>query len=156
MKLRNLFTMRGAVDGPFDIGAVPKGNRQIFNTREGSFEGERLSGTLAVNGGEWLLTDANGYGHVDAKVVLQTHDGANIYMYYTGIMEFNDDVILAGAGEKEMAFGDIHLLTQPRFETGDERYAWLNNTIAVAEGRVIPGHVEYRVFEVLPNPDDHI
>ena len=32
------------------------------------------------------------------------------------------------------------------FETGDERYAWLNSVVAVAEGRVLPNAVEYRVY----------
>jgi hypothetical protein len=40
-------------------------------------------------------------------------------------------------------------MTQPRFETGDSRYAWLNSVVAVAEGRVLPNAVEYRVFQVV-------
>jgi hypothetical protein len=40
-------------------------------------------------------------------------------------------------------------MTQPRFETGDPRYAWMNSIVAVAEGRVLPGAVEYRVFQVV-------
>ena len=51
-----------------------------------------------------------------------------------------------------MEFGDIHFVTQPRFETGDERYQWLNNLVAIAEGRIIEGAVQYRVFEVIPSP----
>jgi len=41
-----------------------------------------------------------------------------------------------------------HPLRAPRFETGDPRYAWLNAVVAVAEGRVLPNAVEYRVFQV--------
>jgi len=29
------------------------------------------------------------------------------------------------------------------------RYKWLNRVIAVAEGRLVSGNVEYRVFEVV-------
>ncbi len=32
--------------------------------------------------------------------------------------------------------------------TGDPRYERLNCVVAVAEGRVLPNAVEYRVFEV--------
>jgi hypothetical protein len=36
-----------------------------------------------------------------------------------------------------------------RLETGDERYAWVNQTLFVADGRVHPGPVvEYRVHRV--------
>ena len=36
----------------------------------------------------------------------------------------------------ETAWGDQYFRTAPRFETGDERYAWLNQTVFVARGRV--------------------
>ena len=38
--------------------------------------------------------------------------------------------------------------TQARFESGDPRYAWLNRTIAVGEGRVHPDCVEYTLYEI--------
>ena len=39
----------------------------------------------------------------------------------------------------------------PILETGDPHYAWLNNIVAVAEGRLGPGGswVEYRIFQIL-------
>jgi hypothetical protein len=39
-------------------------------------------------------------------------------------------------------------MTQLHFETGDARYSWLNRVLAVGEGRLQPGVVEYRVFEL--------
>jgi len=41
-----------------------------------------------------------------------------------------------------------HFRTTPQFETGDPRYAWLNQSVFVAEGRVGPGRVEYKVYRV--------
>ena len=39
--------------------------------------------------------------------------------------------------------------TSPRMETGDARYAWVNTSLFVGEGRVIEGlGVEYRVARV--------
>ena len=40
-------------------------------------------------------------------------------------------------------------MTQPRFETGDRRYEWINLIVAVAEGRVLQNAVEYRVYQVV-------
>jgi hypothetical protein len=45
--------------------------------------------------------------------------------------------------------GTLYFMTQPRFETGDPRYGWLNRVVAVAEGRLLPNAVEYRVYELL-------
>ena len=40
-------------------------------------------------------------------------------------------------------------MTQPRFETGDARYRWLNRVAAVGEGRLEPSVFEYRIFELI-------
>ena len=39
--------------------------------------------------------------------------------------------------------------TQPRFETGAPRYAWLNRLIAVGSGAREPAAVRVSIFEVL-------
>ena len=44
-------------------------------------------------------------------------------------------------------FGDQYFLTNPRIETGDERYAWANTTFFIGEGHILPGlGVENRVW----------
>jgi len=40
-------------------------------------------------------------------------------------------------------------MTAPRFETGDERYAWLNDLVCVGEGRSTEDGVAYRVYAVV-------
>ena len=64
-----------------------------------------------------------------------------------GVLVMNEKVQAALAGGGETGFGDTYFMTQPRFETGDEGYAWLNRVVAVGEGRSLPGAVEYRIFE---------
>ena len=46
-------------------------------------------------------------------------------------------------------YADQYFRSAPRLETGDPRYAWVNRTLFVAEGRM-PGvrGVEYRVYRV--------
>jgi hypothetical protein len=39
--------------------------------------------------------------------------------------------------------------TVPLFETGAERYAWLNRRVSIGTGYLIKGGVAYRVDEVL-------
>ena len=38
--------------------------------------------------------------------------------------------------------------TNPLFETGDERYAWLNTIVAVGKGRTGDGGVIHEIFAV--------
>ena len=44
-------------------------------------------------------------------------------------------ILSALAGGEETDYGDTYFMTQPRLETGDPRYEWVNRTVAVAEGR---------------------
>jgi hypothetical protein len=44
---------------------------------------------------------------------------------------------------------NLYFRTSPVFETGDSRYLWLNDLIAIGIGSAIPGGVKYELFEVL-------
>ena len=60
----------------------------------------------------------------------------------------NETVQRATAAGSGTDYGDQYFRTSPRFETGEPRYAWLNQTLFVAEGRLRPGMVEYKVYRV--------
>ena len=148
-KLEYLMTYRADLKPPVDVGAGPAGVRQIFDVTGGHFEGPQLKGKLLPSGADWLLLGPDGLGRLDVRATLQTDDGANIYLQYYGILEMNEAVQQALGQGRETQYGDTRFFTQPRFETGDERYAWLNSVVAIGEGRVIPSAVEYRVYQVV-------
>ena len=120
----------------------------IFDVTGGTFEGEKLRGKVLASGGDWILVDEEGMGHIDVRITLETHDGAFLYVQYYGRLEINKAVMTALGGGKPTEFGDVHFMTQPRIETGDQRYKWLNNIITVAEGRIVESAVEYQVYDV--------
>ena len=149
MKLEYLLTYRADLKPPVEVGAGPFGSRMIFDVIGGSAEGPRLRGKLLASGGDWLLVNANGTGYLDVRGTLETDDGARIYIQYHGVVEMNEKVMAASAKGEESAYGDTYFMTQPRFETGDPRYQWLNSIVAVAEGRILPNAVEYRVYQLV-------
>lgn len=149
MKLDYLMTYHATLKPGVPVGPGPYGTRAFGEVTGGAFEGPRLKGTLASGGGDWLLIDADGMGHVDVRAILTTDDGANIYAQYFGRLEMNEAVTNAFANGASTGFGDCYFMTSPRFETGDPRYAWLNHLVTVAEGRILEGGVEYRVFSVV-------
>jgi hypothetical protein len=148
MKLEHLMTYRAELKPAVDVGAGPSGLRQIYDVTGGTFEGPRLRGMLLPSGGDWLRVGADGWGRLDVRATLLTHDGAHIYLQYVGIADFASAMPKFARGES-IDYGEIYFMTAPRFETGDERYAWLNRIVAVAEGRAGPGWVEYRVSQVV-------
>jgi hypothetical protein len=84
-------------------------------------------------GGDWVLARPDGSLLLDVRLVLETDDGAAIYMTYRGVAKD----------------GAAWIRTAPQFETGDERYAWLNSVQAVATGQSGGTSVTYEVYQLL-------
>lgn len=115
-----------------EIGATPIGRRRVAVVVGGSFEGPRLRGeVLPEAGADWLLVRPDRSLLLDVRITLKTDDGAFIYMTYRGIRQ----------GQ--------YFRTAPFFETGDERYAWLNDIVSVGVGEQLSNGVRYDVFEIL-------
>ena len=146
MRLEPLMSYHADLLPAVVVGTGPYGTRAIFEVTGGAFEGPRLRGKLLKGGGDWMLIDAQGMGHLDVRATFETHDGALIYVQYFGRVIVTEAVNQALQGHGATDYGDTHFFTQPRFETGDARYAWLNQVVAVAQGRVCHGRVEYQVF----------
>ena len=150
LKLEHLMRLSVQLDNPIPIGDIGRGTRSIGVASGGLFEGGRLRGTVAGPGADWVIVNDGGWGEMDVRLVLVTDDGANIYMHYSGVLEFNKAIRAALASSGETAVGDAYFVSQPRFETGSERYQWLNRTIAIGEGRVIPTGGEYEIYVCQP------
>jgi hypothetical protein len=65
------------------------------------------------------------------------------------VIEYTGAALAANAGTRSSDWTEHYFRTAPRLESGDSRYAWVNRTLFVAEGRLHPGPVvEYRVYRV--------
>src|SRR5690348_15541032 len=117
------FTYRAQIQAPVDVGPGPFGHRMTFAVTEGEVEGARLSGPILPGGGEWFLAGAYGFGRADVRFQMTTHDGANIYFQYFGVLELNEVTMGAIAAGAPTDFEDHYFRTNPRLETGDPRYA---------------------------------
>jgi Protein of unknown function (DUF3237) len=131
---------------PLPIGAGPIGTRMYYELGDGEVVGDRLNGVVR-GGGEWGLIGPDGYLRVDVRAQIETHDGAFLYVQYVGLLEMNEAVQNATVNGTGTAFDDQCFYTNPRFETGDARYSWLNTSFFIGEGRILPGlGVEYRIW----------
>jgi hypothetical protein len=148
MNLEYEFTYVATLKPAVEIGPGPFGTRNFFEVIGGTFEGKRLKGKILTGGGDWLLLTPDGFAHLDVRAQFLTDDGASLYVQYNGILQVNQKVTDALAHGANTDYGDQYFRTTPRFETGDPRYAWLNQSVFVAEGRVGPGRVEYKVYRI--------
>lgn len=146
MDLVQEFTLTATLKPPLPIGEGPIGTRMYYDVTGGEIVGDRLRGTV-LGGGEWALIGPDGFLRVDVRLQAETHDGAHLYIQYVGLLGLNEAVQGALASGGGTDFSEQYFYTNPRVETGDERYGWLNTTFFVGEGRILPDlGVEYRVW----------
>jgi hypothetical protein len=150
VELAHEFTFNARLAPVVAVGEGPFGNRRVREVTGGEVRGERISGRVGSGGADWVLVGPDGWGRLDVRLTIHTDDGAAIYVQYYGVIEYTEAAHAANAGERSSEYGDHYFRTAPRLETGDERYAWVNRTLFVGEGRLHPGPVvEYRVHRVL-------
>jgi len=133
LSVEHLFTLTATTRRAATISGGPQGTRVVVDASSGTFEGPKMKGTVNGPGGDWVTRRPDGSAVLDVRLLLETDDGAVILMQYKGIL----------------TDGGARLRTAPLFETGDERYAWLNTAQAVALGAVGDGNITYDVYQVL-------
>ena len=147
---RSLFELRLEVPPLIDLGDTPAGRRRIAAVTGGSFEGERLRGSvLGAPGGDWLRERPDGVLVLDVRIVLKTDDGALIYMAYRGLRHGAAQVMERLARGEAVDPSSYYFRIAPTFETAAPAYAWLNRLLAVGMGHREPTGPVYRVEEVL-------
>jgi hypothetical protein len=144
-----LFTLTLQVAGMQAIGATPGGNRRIGLVAGGSFQGERLRGTVLPGGADWIMLRPDGATTLDVRLVLQTDDGATIGMTYRGMRHGPPAVMERLNRGENVDPAEYYFRTAVAFETAAPRYDWLNRIVAVGTGRRPPEGPVYDVFEVL-------
>lgn len=148
-----LFEARIPLAEPIHVGQTPDGYRMIVSVAGGRFDGPKLRGeVIPMSGADWSRIRADGNGALDVRMCLRTDDDAIIYVHWHGLMIVSDDnrdYALDFAKPDDPTGADrYYFRTSPQFETGDERYAWVNNLLCVSKSRTGDGGVIHRVFAV--------
>lgn len=148
--LTHLYSLNCTLDPRIDVGDGPYGKRVAIPIIGGTFEGPRLkgksnlgamvssdaytprcffflsffffhgsfsqtcTGTIRNLGADWGLTDNRGIFHPDTRYGLTTDDGAEIYIRTFGSKQPDGGIYLHGL-----------------YETGSDKYWWLNDIVAV-------------------------
>lgn len=148
-----LFEARVKLHPPLDLGNSPEGRRIIYFVKGGAFDGPILRGRVVANGGaDWIRMRADNSSHLDVRFCLETNDKAIIYAHWHGRFhaapEDLDYAFDLDKPDDPLGADRYYFRASPEFETGDERYAWLNNIVAVTKSRTGDGGVIHRVFAV--------
>jgi hypothetical protein len=123
---------------PQSLGRTPAGERWVVQILSGRLEG-RINGEVLPGGADHQIVAPDGTSHLNARYVILTDDGAMILVRNTGIRH-------GVVGDDPSKY---YFRSTPRFETGHDRYLWLNKVVAVCSGARTPDSVLLDFYEVL-------
>ncbi len=134
----HLATMTVTMAAPIPLERTPAGTRVVVEFTGIELSGARLRARKrGAAAADWLTVGPEGTGVLDARFLLETEDGALIYVHGPGR---NEAAAFMQGGVNYFALS---------FETGAPTYAWLNRVHAVAKGRRQPdGTVRFEVYEL--------
>ncbi|MGW5228128.1 DUF3237 domain-containing protein [Nocardia niigatensis] len=128
------------------------GHRTMFGAAGGTFEGPKIRGEVLPGGGDWAVFRGDGNMQLDVRLTLRTEEGDLIYVTYGGRWIIPAELRTAArdsAVNRTIEPAQYYWRTTVLFETGSERFSWLNDIVAVGSGYLVENGVAYRVFEVL-------
>jgi len=145
-------TYRETIEGPLlPTKGSAFGERLCWKITAGTLIGPRIKATLAMPGTDWMRLGSDGIRRQDLRAQLTTDDGAVVLMHYdAGLIRPTDIFLQALADGKETAWSDQYMRMVPEFIVGAGKYAWLEQSLFIAEGRLAGAReIEYSIYRVI-------
>jgi hypothetical protein len=149
LRFRPLLAFQLSVKAANVIGQTPGHDRRVGEITGGVFEGDRLRGKILSGGSDWQSLRTDGALTLNVRFVMQTDDGELIGMTYRGVRHGPAAVMERIARGEIVSPTDYYFRALPMFETGSEKYGWLNRIVTVAIGHRLATGPIYNVFEIL-------
>jgi hypothetical protein len=133
---------------PLELGETGLARRRIFPISGGSFEGPGFKGRVLSGGADWQLVQNNGTAIIDTRYALETLDGALIYISTRGFRHGPPEVLAAVARGEKVDPQKYYFRVNIQFETGVNKYQWLNHTLAIGAGMRLANQVAFKAYQV--------
>jgi len=145
-----IFTVEVAVDKPILVGQNNVvGRRQLIPILSGNVRGKDFNGKVLPGGIDSQVIRPDGKCELSARYAIQLEDGAAIYIENNGIRtvpeEYVEDVIQGKFVDPEV----YYFRTVPTFETYNDKYKWMMNSIFVCYATRLPETVLIKFYKVI-------
>ena len=145
-----IFNILIVVDNPILVGQDDiVGRRQLIPILSGEVTGPGFKGKVLPGGIDSQVIRPDGKCELSARYAIELDDGATIYIENNGIrtvpLKYIEDV-------KKGKFVDpsvYYFRTIPTFETYNEKYKWMMNTIFICYATRLPSNVLLTFYKVL-------
>jgi hypothetical protein len=137
---------------PLDPPMAIDNGMMIVNVRPGGWvKGPDINGKFISPGADWLRIMPSGVFRLDVRGLIETDDGAHIYMSYNGIIKNSEESAERLNNGELLTDKDIpYFIAAPTFQTSSEKYAWINEVQTINKMVEIQfgekGYVKYDLF----------
>ena len=115
----------------------------------GTVKGPKVNGEVLPFGADWILLRPDGMFELDVRVTIRADDGELIYFYYRGVTNASPEIRERIQKGEDVDPSEYYFRTTPIFETGSEKYSWLNKIICVGVGKTELKRVRYNIYQIL-------
>jgi hypothetical protein len=146
--LTHIADLSADVAAPIEVGTSAVGRRRVIPVLGGRVTGPRLRGRVLPGANDYQIIRSDGVLELQARYVIETHDGALIYVENSGMREGPADVLAKQAAGEWVDPNLVYFRTVPRFETAAPAYQWLMRRIFICAGARFPAEVKVAFYEV--------
>lgn len=148
-RLEHLCDLLVTVDPPIAAGEGPFGLRRVIPITGGVVRGPRMAGRVLSAGADFQLVVGGTTAHLDARYLIELDDGARLFVHNTALRHASAQTSARLMRGESVPPGDVYFRCQPRFETGDARWAWLAERQFIGRGERAPSAVRLSFWQVL-------
>lgn len=144
-------------EASFDLAApqvieTPNGIRQVVLVTGGWMKSSKFTVVESLPGaGDWIRVRNDGVFELDVRGVVRLDDDSLLYITASGVVAMSEAVFGRITSGEDVDPSEYYMRILPRFQTGSQKYGWLNNVLSVASGELGPylQRVEYTAFQIL-------
>lgn len=150
-KFEFAFTVRIQLSRPRFIRPSTMGaERAAIYAEHGEFEGPNIRGiVLPMSGGDFPLVRPDGVIDFDARYLLETDDGALIYVQNRGYRWASPEVAERMRKNEPVPPSEYYMRVSPKFDVPAGPHDWLAKHVFVGIGEKLPGANAIHYFKLL-------
>jgi hypothetical protein len=133
---------------PLDVGETPVGRRRIVPITSGTMNGPMLHGHVLPGGADFQLLTSATQSFIQARYILQTTQGEQIFIENTGMRVAAPEVTARINRGQPVDPALVYFRTTPRFETAAPHLKWMMESVFVGTGARYPDRVALSFFRV--------
>jgi hypothetical protein len=148
LNARHAFRLDLRFAAPLALPSI-SGERAFFRVVEGTIQGLRLNGTVADDGGDWIVLRPDGVVETDSRMMIRVDDDALVYWRSRGVIRAGRDQLAAFTAGQGLAIGEAYYRSAPYFDAAVGAHDWLTRALFVASGTFHGDRASLDVYEVL-------